>query len=529
MLLDATKNFAKATVSTGYDASATSIVLTTNHGANLPAIATAADQYNLVWWNATDFADPSDDPNVEIVRVTARSTDTLTVTRAQEGTTAKTHNSVGKTYKMALCLTDKMIDDLNQRKYANYPIQDFAPAPFAGLSLASNMFHTFQSGHGFTFNGSGSQTDDTTTFLRGSQSLRINTNGAGATARSRKLSLSPTLNLTGKQIVIQARVSSMANLNTFFLYLSSDNLSSHFTVFDIAAPLSGQTYLYFVDGEWITIILNWRYGEVTGTPDRTAINSIQFAASDRNGQAVQVWVGLLGFIPEAQEGVVTFTFDDGYDTQFTQARKILDKYGYGASAYIIPSVVDTAGQMTTAQLNQLYYQHGWDICTQGDDVNLTTRNAAQIEEDFLRNKNYLYEKGWHRGASHYAYPQGAFDYATIIPIIRKYWTSARGIIYGNAATRPYMETIPIAEFYKLKAFDVRNSHAAADIASRIAEAKANKEWLILNFHRIETPADDIIKYTPTDFETIVDACATQAIRVLPMSEVFRQFHKLHNF
>lgn len=94
--MDIAKNFAKATVSTGYNAVATSIDLTTGHGAKFPAAP-----FNVVWWNSTDYADPSEDPNVEIVRVTAISTDTLTVTRAQEGTSASTKNTGGKTYKMA--------------------------------------------------------------------------------------------------------------------------------------------------------------------------------------------------------------------------------------------------------------------------------------------------------------------------------------------------------------------------------------------------------------------------------------------
>ena len=100
MALDNAKNFALATVSTGYNAAATSIALTAGHGAKLPSVS-----FNAVWWNFTDYSNPSDDPNVEIVRVTAISTDTLTITRAQEGTSASTKNTGGKTYKLLAGLT----------------------------------------------------------------------------------------------------------------------------------------------------------------------------------------------------------------------------------------------------------------------------------------------------------------------------------------------------------------------------------------------------------------------------------------
>jgi hypothetical protein len=111
-MVDAVKNFGKVEVSQGYDDLATSIVLTTGYGARLPDTETDGE-FNLVWWNASDYGDPADDANKEIVRVTARIADTLTVIRAQEGTNASTKNTTGKTYRMILALTAKTITDIN--------------------------------------------------------------------------------------------------------------------------------------------------------------------------------------------------------------------------------------------------------------------------------------------------------------------------------------------------------------------------------------------------------------------------------
>ena len=123
MALDPVKNFAKVEVSIGYDASATAIALVASDGAKLPQPSSDGD-FNLVWWNSTDYSDPTDDPNVEIVRCTARTTDTLTVTRAQEGTSASTKNTATKTYKMVLAVTKKTIDDLNTRLEGETPTGD---------------------------------------------------------------------------------------------------------------------------------------------------------------------------------------------------------------------------------------------------------------------------------------------------------------------------------------------------------------------------------------------------------------------
>lgn len=120
MSLDPIRNHAIVTISTGYDIDDTTIVLASGHGAKLPDPATEG-AFNLVWWNNTDYKNPSLDPKKEIVRVTARSGDTLTITRPASGNNyngegseniAQTHNIVGRQYKFVLTPTRKYIEDI---------------------------------------------------------------------------------------------------------------------------------------------------------------------------------------------------------------------------------------------------------------------------------------------------------------------------------------------------------------------------------------------------------------------------------
>lgn len=80
-------NNATATLATSLTTSATSITVTTGQGALFPALSTG-DYFYATLTNSSN--------NIEIVKVTARSSDTLTATRAQEGTTALTWNSADK-------------------------------------------------------------------------------------------------------------------------------------------------------------------------------------------------------------------------------------------------------------------------------------------------------------------------------------------------------------------------------------------------------------------------------------------------
>lgn len=105
--MDAAKNFAKGTLTTGIDDSATSLTLGTGQGGRFPAAP-----FNAVIWNSTDYPDPADDPGVEVLRVTDITGDVLTITRGQEGTDPGDHDSLGKTFQIIAPLTAKVINDI---------------------------------------------------------------------------------------------------------------------------------------------------------------------------------------------------------------------------------------------------------------------------------------------------------------------------------------------------------------------------------------------------------------------------------
>lgn len=83
MALDAFKNLAYSTVATAPSPadSGTELVVTTGHGGRFPTAP-----FNATVWPADEIPTPS---NAEIVRVTGVSTDTLTIEREQESTTAR--------------------------------------------------------------------------------------------------------------------------------------------------------------------------------------------------------------------------------------------------------------------------------------------------------------------------------------------------------------------------------------------------------------------------------------------------------
>jgi hypothetical protein len=186
MALDPVVNFFRSTIATLPVASGgTQIVLQTGDGNKLPNPATDG-AFNLTIYNANDpFVAP------EIVRVTARSGDTLTVTRAQEGTSA-TNKTAGNTWNVELTPTAKTIQDINT--------DIVAKVAKTGDTMTGTLTATKLIPSGNVTAGNGMYlpaTNEVAISTNGSERLRINATGAvtaGGTVTAGKLV--PTANTT---------------------------------------------------------------------------------------------------------------------------------------------------------------------------------------------------------------------------------------------------------------------------------------------------------------------------------------------
>lgn len=108
-------NMIKVNVDGTYDASATSIDLDTGEQAKCPT-----PPYWMVWWDSTNYSNPFDDSNWEIVEVTAHNaSDNITVVRGQQttlgGKAASTKNTGGASYKMQNIFSAYEIERLRNR------------------------------------------------------------------------------------------------------------------------------------------------------------------------------------------------------------------------------------------------------------------------------------------------------------------------------------------------------------------------------------------------------------------------------
>lgn len=112
MAIDDYKNFAYSTLASGIGTGDASLTVSSGDGTKFPSV-----QFNATIWPSGSQPTSS---NAEIVRVTSISTDTFSITRAQESTTAKSFSAGAQ---IAATVTAKLFTDLE----ANY-INSWSPA-----------------------------------------------------------------------------------------------------------------------------------------------------------------------------------------------------------------------------------------------------------------------------------------------------------------------------------------------------------------------------------------------------------------
>jgi len=113
MAIDPTRNFARTELTSGHDSTDTELEILSGDESKFP-VPSVDGAFNLIWWNITTYQNPSLDPEVEIVRCTAVTSNVFTVTRAQEGTAASNHNTPDCTYAMMLALTRKTMEEIDE-------------------------------------------------------------------------------------------------------------------------------------------------------------------------------------------------------------------------------------------------------------------------------------------------------------------------------------------------------------------------------------------------------------------------------
>lgn len=198
-------------------------------------------------------------------------------------------------------------------------------------------------------------------------------------------------------------------------------------------------------------------------------------------------------VPEVL-GVVSFAFDDGYESTYTEAFPVLERYGYTGTVYVVTSAVSTTGYMNLDQLHELS-DAGWEIGSHTvSHPDLTLLDPCDVELELAVSKAWLEGAGF--TVNTFASPFGEYRRDTL-ELIKQHYTTHR------TAWPDGINSIPLAygEDYELKCVLVYSDTTVEEVKAWIDRAIEERGWLILAFHRIGEEGD--YNWTAEQLEEVV--------------------------
>lgn len=379
-------------------------------------------------------------------------------------------------------------------------------APYrAGLFTAPTAPVTVVSGMetGWTHLDQGASAHDTTVYDTGAASLKITAPGAAGGGKSTAWLAFAAQDWSQQALAVRFRTDDWANIIDGYLLASTSGVLAQFYRVQITPKMAR-----VVNGEWFEVTLTrGDFAFNSGTANWATVNGLAFQFYSNTGTTPNVWVDQVVRYPTPARPTISFAFDDGFASTFTDAKPAMDRYGYRGSAFIMPTALNTPAYMTQAQIDALAAQ-GWDIA--GHNVtDLTTLTAAQAEADVLATKTYLVDRGY-KGGDAYAYPLGGQTTA-LRAMVGKYFNAARGTS-TLGQTRAYLAR------RNMMTRQLGSAVTVANVQGWVDQAAAGNEWLIITGHKLTATPVAAEDFTPANFTAVVDYVAASGAQVLPVSE-----------
>lgn len=387
---------------------------------------------------------------------------------------------------------------------------------------AEFVISSFQEGHGFYSNKSGNHNyNDVEDFTIGSQSLRITTESYSSEPKYIRNFNIGEFDFTDKMPQLKIKIDNTRNLSSAHLYLGDSNLENFFKF----KFRSSQGQKWITDNDWVTFSFPWTgsHTSITGSPDRSFITDAQIRIISNAEEAITMHVNQIAAVKEQNifpNGVLSFTFDDGYISQYSVVKPILEAKLFSATAYIIAKNIGNGkSYMTLANLKSLE-QSGWEIAAhsysgKSHGEKYTSLTLDELEKDIIYMRQWLISNGF-SGYNHCAYPNGSFkndQTENILPLIRAYYTSCRTI------HELHRESIPPSDAHKLRVYYITNVESLEAAKTAITHAQENKEWIILVFHKITENPTHSTEWSKNHFQKLVNFVDDIGISVKTVGDV----------
>lgn len=218
---------------------------------------------------------------------------------------------------------------------------------------------------------------------------------------------------------------------------------------------------------------------------------------------------------ELTKGLVSVTFDDGWESVSSNAVALLDKYHIRTTQYIISDVAannvpEYMNYDTIMHLKKAGHEIGSHSLTH---CNQTTLDTASIKNNALASKQELEQQ--HLGPiTSFAYPLGQYN-ETTQTIFSKQYSFIRTSDYG----------------FNDRYFDETNVHSVGildkttdtEFKAWLDFAKTHHQWVVFVYHRVNNSGE--YNVTDAQLERQLKMISHSGLQTLPLSEAGRQVRR----
>jgi peptidoglycan/xylan/chitin deacetylase (PgdA/CDA1 family) len=166
--------------------------------------------------------------------------------------------------------------------------------------------------------------------------------------------------------------------------------------------------LYGPKGKWVRVNLGITSAMDSKKVDLSQIYEIRIIgrSTDPNTtKPIEFYVDDLKTVPSPKKGMVMLTFDDGLESQYTKAFKMMQKYGFSGVDAIITDAVFDDGFLNRTQMNEMV-KGGWDmICHPNTQATPMDKRSKESQEKLMKESQQWLKKYGYDGHKYMAVPK----------------------------------------------------------------------------------------------------------------------------
>jgi peptidoglycan/xylan/chitin deacetylase (PgdA/CDA1 family) len=183
-------------------------------------------------------------------------------------------------------------------------------------------------------------------------------------------------------------------------------------------------------------------------------------------------------------GLVSLSFDDGFEENITTALPVLDKYGFKATHCFATQYVE--GIPAAVKQVQQIANDGQEICAHTvTHPWLTQDTIAQVDTELQHSQQYL-QSITGQTVKNFASPYGDYN-ASVNTEIKKFYSSHRTTDEG-------FNSKDNLNPYRLRVQNMQATTTLAQVQGWVNKAKADRTWLILIYHVVNPTKADLEEF-----------------------------------